>query len=176
MSRDEFTIATLVPESFEIELTGLSVLLEVCVAAGAAVNFVVPFSFDDSRLFWVEKVRPALAEGSRLVLVAYAEGGLVGSVQLDCATPPNQPHRAEVAKLLVDPEFRRRGIARALMVEIERQAKELGRTLLTLDTASDGAEALYASLGYQRVGVIPGYSRNPVEDDLDTTTIMYKQM
>ncbi|MEM8743609.1 MAG: GNAT family N-acetyltransferase [Pseudomonadota bacterium] len=176
MAENDFEIEPVSLETFEQRLTELAYLLEVCVAAGAAVNFVVPFSFDDSRHFWVEKVRPALAGGSRVVLVAYVEGRLAGSVQLDCATPPNQPHRAEVAKLLVDPEFRRRGIARALMVEIERHAKERGRTLLTLDTASDGAEALYTSLGYERVGVIPGFSMHPVEDGLDTTTIMYKQM
>ena len=176
MDKNSFEIELLSLETFEDRLTELAGLLEVSVAHGAAVNFVVPFSFDDSRLFWVKKVRPALAEGSRLVLVAHVEGRLAGSVQLDCDMPPNQPHRAEIAKLLVDPEFRRRGIGRALMVEIERLAKERGRSLLTLDTASDGAEALYGSLGYRRVGVIPGYSRHPVEDGYDTTTIMYKQM
>ena len=175
---DEITIAIeqLSPETFEHQLTDLARLLEVCVAAGASVNFVVPFSSDDSRRFWAEKVRPPLATGARVVLVAMVEGRLAGSVQLDCDTPPNQPHRAEVAKLLVDPEFRRRGIGRALMVEIERHAQELGRTLITLDTASDGAAALYESLGYQHVGVIPAYARHPVEDGYDTTTIMYKQM
>jgi ribosomal protein S18 acetylase RimI-like enzyme len=82
-----------------------------------------------------------------------------------------------VSKLLVDPEFRRRGLARALMVAIERRAAGLGRSLLTLDTRTgDKAEPLYASLGYETAGVIPGYCRDPFEDRLDSTTIMYKTL
>jgi len=88
---------------------------------------------------------------------------------------PNQRHRAEVRKLLVHPDARRRGIARALMAAIERRARHLGRSLLTLDTRTgDGAERLYASLGYETAGVIPGFARDTTEDRLDATTIMYK--
>ncbi|MDA7948363.1 MAG: GNAT family N-acetyltransferase [Hyphomicrobiaceae bacterium] len=176
MDDNGFEIELLSADAFEGQLTGLARLLEVCVAHGAAVNFVMPFGLDDSRSFWSEKVGPSLAAGTRVILVAKADGQIVGSVQLDCDTPPNQPHRAEITKLLVDPGFRRRGIGRALMVEIEKYANEMGRMLITLDTASDGAEALYVSLGYRRVGVIPAYSKHPTEDSLDTTTIMYKQL
>ncbi len=176
MPEQGLEIERVTPDTFRDHLDGLARLLEVCVVHGAAVNFVVPFSFEESRAFWEEKVRPALTSGSRIVLAAHADGGLAGSVQLDCDTPPNQPHRAEVTKLLVHPDFRRRGIGRALMVEIERQARQMGRTLITLDTASDGAEALYASLGYRNVGVIPSYARHPTEDGYDATTIMYKQI
>ncbi len=176
MTGNAYDIRHLSLADFESHLDDLARLLEVCVAHGAAVNFVVPFSLEDSRNFWEAKVRANLASGSRIVLAAHADGRLAGSVQLDCDTPPNQPHRAEVTKLLVHPDFRRRGIGRALMVEIERHANEMGRTLITLDTASDGAEALYASLGYRHAGVIPAYSRHPTEDGYDATTIMYKQM
>lgn len=110
-----------------------------------------------------------------MLLVAHNSERIAGSVQLDYDTPANQPHRAEIRKLLVHPEFRRRGIAQALMAELERRASRLGRCLITLDTRTgDKAESLYASLGYRTTGVIPGYCRDPVEDQLDSTTIMYK--
>ena len=89
---------------------------------------------------------------------------------------PIKRHHAEVSKVLVDPKFRRMGIARALMAGIERLASETGRWLLTLDTAGDAAEALYRSLGYQLAGVIPSYARNPFEDRYDATRIMYKNL
>jgi hypothetical protein len=98
-------------------------------------------------------------------------------VQLDYNTPPNQPHRAEVTKLMVHPEARRGGIARALMAALEHRATALGRSLITLDTRTgDMAEPLYTSLGYQTVGVIPGYCRDTIEDRYDPTTIMYKTL
>ena len=96
-------------------------------------------------------------------------------MQLGYDTPANLRHRAEVSKLLVHPTLRRRGIARALMAGLEREAARLGRSLLTLDTRTgDMAEPLYVSLGYRIAGVIPGYCRHPSEDRLDSTTIMYK--
>jgi ribosomal protein S18 acetylase RimI-like enzyme len=100
----------------------------------------------------------------------------VGTVQVDLATPPNQPHRGEIKKLLVHPSARRAGIARALMVAIEEQARDAQRTLLTLDTASVAAEHLYASLGYVRVGVIPHFSLPPDASELEGTTVMYKEL
>ena len=90
---------------------------------------------------------------------------------------PNQPHRAEVRKLMVHPDFRRQGIAKALMAEIEQHAINLGRTLLTLDTRTgDSAQSLYTSLGYITVGAVPGYCLDPFENHLDSTTIMYKNI
>jgi ribosomal protein S18 acetylase RimI-like enzyme len=98
-------------------------------------------------------------------------------VQLILATPPNQPHRAEVVKLLVHPDARRQGIARALMTAVEEIARSEGRTLLTLDTvAGSHAETLYRSLGYVVVGVIPGYARDPLTPQLRGATIMYKEI
>lgn len=158
-------------------LSELAALLHDCVLAGANINFVLPFSLDEAEAFWRDKVLPAQRQGSRLMLVARADGRLAGAVQLDSDTPPNQPHRAEVTKLLVHPDCRRRGLARALMAELERQAARQGRSLITLDTRSgDAAEPLYASLGYRTAGVIPDFCRDPLEDRLYPTTIMYKQL
>jgi ribosomal protein S18 acetylase RimI-like enzyme len=156
----------------------LGALLHACVYAGASISFVLPFTTDDSEAFWCNNVLPVVRNGTRVLLVARQNGRIVGSVQLDYDTPPNQPHRAEVRKLLVHPAFRRQGIAKALMVELERLASCLGRSLITLDTRTgDKAEPLYASLGYKTVGVIPGYSRDPInKDHLDPTTIMYKNL
>jgi GNAT superfamily N-acetyltransferase len=142
-------------------------VLHACVHAGASVSFILPFSRDDARAFWRDTVQSTVEAGTCRVLVARRSARIVGTVQLDLATPPNQPHRAEVKKLLVHPDERRGGIAMALMLAIEEQARDAGRTLLTLDTASFGAEQLYLSLGYVRVGVIPRYSRRPDSLELE---------
>ncbi len=170
-------IHALSADRLEARLAEFGGLLQACVAAGASVNFVEPFGHAEAEAFWREKVLPPLAAGRRLLLAAELEGRLAGTVQLDLDTPPNQPHRAEVLKLLVHPACRRRGVARALMRELERQAAGLGRHLLTLDTRSgDAAEPLYAALGYVTVGVVPGYSLDVRSQRLDPTTIMYRQL
>jgi GNAT superfamily N-acetyltransferase len=159
----------------EIEMMGA--VLHACVHAGASVSFVLPFSREDANAFWNLKVLPAVRSGTCRVVVARDAGQIVGTVQLDLATPPNQPHRAEVRKLLVHPRVRRRGLARALMLAIEEQARECHRSLLTLDTVTGGfAEPLYASMGYIKVGVIPRYAVRPDSPELDATTVMYKEL
>ena len=159
---------------------GLDMLAEVLratVLGGGSVSFVLPFELDDARRFFVDKVAPGVRARTRRVLVARMDGRIVGTVQLDIATPPNQPHRADVMKLLVHPDARRHGIARALMVAIEDVARKCGRTLLTLDTVTGGAaERLYASLGYVTSGMIPGYALNSRGTAVESTTIMYKQL
>ena len=158
-------------------LDALAGLLHACVHAGASINFVLPYSLADSQTFWRDKVVPAMRAGNRALLVIRTDARIAGSVQLDTDTPPNQPHRAEVSKLMVHPDFRRRGLARVLMAELEVQAQRRGRSLITLDTRTgDFAEPLYASLGYRTAGVIPGSCRDTVEDRLDATTIMYKAL
>jgi len=158
-------------------LDGLAGLLQACIMAGASIGFIMPHAYEDSEAFWIRKVLPALRDGSRLLLVAKRDDVIAGSVQLDYDTPANQPHRAEIRKLLVHPDFRRQGIARALMAEIELHAIRLRRSLITLDTRTgDGAEPLYRSLGYQTTGIIPGYCRDTLTDRLDATTIMYKNL
>ena len=176
MTGSTLEIECLSAQTIDNHLPDLAALLNACVHTGASVGFVLPHTVEDGLAFWSDKVRPAVATGRRLLLVAKADGRLAGSVQLDCDTFPYQPHRAEVAKLLVHPEARRKGIARALMVELETQAMQHGRTLLTLDTAGDAAERLYRSLGYQAVGAIPGYARDPIEDRYDATMFMYKTL
>jgi ribosomal protein S18 acetylase RimI-like enzyme len=159
------------------ELDGLTGVLHACVAAGASVNFVLPFSRNEAAAFWLQKVHPALKSGVRLLLVARMGEDLAGTVQLDLDTPPNQAHRAEVSKLLVHPDFRRRGIARRLMQAVEAEALVAGRTLLTLDTRTgDSAEPLYRSLGFVAAGTIPGFCRATDADRLDSTTYMYKAL
>ncbi len=175
MTRARLSITLLSAAEAAERLTELGALLQACVQAGASVGFVQPHAAADSAAFWRDAVLPAVRAGTRLLLVAQRDGALLGTVQLDTATPPNQRHRAEVAKLLVHPAARRQGIARALMAELERRAVALGRSLITLDTRSgDAAETLYAALGYRAAGRIPGYCRHPLEARLESTTVMYK--
>ena len=162
--------------SYEADVRSLAKLLHECVHAGAAVSFILPFSRAAAAAFWRDRVLPAVQAETSRVLVARLDERIVGTVQLDLATPPNQPHRGEIKKLLVHPALRRAGIARALMLAIENQARDDRRTLLTLDTASAAAERLYASLGYVRVGVIPRFSLHPESHELEGTTVMYKEL
>ncbi len=163
--------------SVEQEIDMLGEVLHAVVHGGAGVSFFVPFSRGDARAFWRDKVLPGVRARTRRVLVARAGGRIVGTVQMDFALPPNQRHRAEVAKLLVHPAARRRGVARALMTALETIAQSEGRTLLTLDTVTGShAEPLYRSLGYVVVGVIPRYARAALTPDLESTTIMYKEL
>jgi GNAT superfamily N-acetyltransferase len=159
------------------ELDGLAEVLHAAVYAGASVSFILPFSKDDARAFWADKILPDVRRRKRRVLIARSSGILAGTVQLNLDVPPNQAHRAEVIKLLVHPAERRRGIARALMTAIEAIARAEGRTLLTLDTRTgDAAEPLYLSLGYVLAGVIPRYARHPAESRLEGTSILYKEL
>jgi ribosomal protein S18 acetylase RimI-like enzyme len=174
---DEWRPAAADAARLESDLDALSEVLRAVVYDGAGVSFVVPFPLEDARAFWVDKVLPAVRAGTRRVLVAREGGRIVGTVQMDAATPPNQQHRAEVTKMLVHPSARQRGIARALMVALEQMAQSQGRTLLTLDTWTGSvAEALYRSLGYTTVGVIPRYARGSLTPELEPATFMYKEL
>lgn len=170
-------ISKLLPTDFIDELPGLTALLHACVMDGASIGFILPFTQREAESFWRDKVFPAVAQGTRIVLIAHLDGETCGTVQLDYDTPGNQVHRAEVRKLLVHPKSRRRGVAKALMAEIEAIASGLGRSLITLDTRTgDMAEPLYTGLGYNIAGVIPGYCRDTLTDRLDPTTVMYKNL
>ena len=173
----EIVISEIDADGLAEHLDGLAEILHASVHAGASVNFVLPFSLEDSRAFWRGKVFSSVEAGGRILLVALAGGSIAGTVQLDLDTPPNQPHRCEVTKLLVHPDFRNRGIARSLMGALEGRARDLGKRLITLDTRTgDMAEPLYRSLGYRTAGVIPGYSRAPDGERYDSTTYMYKAL
>jgi ribosomal protein S18 acetylase RimI-like enzyme len=163
--------------SVDSEIEILAEILHAVVHGGAGVSFFIPFSMDEARVFWIEKVLPPARDGKRRVLVARLEDRIVGTVQLDIDTPPNQKHRASLAKLLVHPNARRLGIGKKLMVKLEELARSEGKTLLTLDTVSGcPAEFLYRSLGYETAGVIPGYARAALTPDLEDATFMYKQL
>ena len=159
------------------DIASLGEILHAAVHGGAGVSFVVPFPIEDARAFWIERVVPAVGTGSKRVLVARDAGRIVATVQLDLPWPPNQPHRADVGKMLVHPDARRRGIARALMLALEDLARAGGRTLLTLDTVSGSpAEALYRSLGYVTIGVIPRFALKSRVRELEPATFMYTEL
>jgi len=151
----DITINKVKPNQFAEHLEGLAETLHACVQEGASVGFVLPFSLDASRQFWRDAIAPSLESGSNILFVAQTENDVVGTVQLCCATMPNQPHRADVAKMLVHPKHQRKGIGRMLLASLESEARGRGRTLLTLDTRTgDKAEPLYKSVGFEEAGVI----------------------
>jgi GNAT superfamily N-acetyltransferase len=142
-------------------LDGLAAILRDCVEGGASVSYMAPFSDEDARTAFEGFVADA-ERGGRLVLAALENGEVVGTVQVLLALPPNQAHRGEIAKLLVRRSARRRGVARRLMEAAEDEARAEGKTLLVLDTVTgDPAEALYAGMGWNRVGVIPNFALYP---------------
>ena len=146
----------------------LSDVLVDCVAGGASVSFMLPFGHADAAKFF-EKVIGSVARNETLLVAAKLNGYIVGTVQLGLDMPPNQPHRADIKKLLVHRSARKHGIGAALMQRAEQEAKARGRTLLVLDTASGDAERLYARSGWQRVGVVPDYAMWPQGGFCDTT-------
>ncbi|PND32695.1 acetyltransferase [Achromobacter sp. HZ01] len=178
MPESTYDLTLLPADAAETLLADLAELLRACVQDGASVGFVLPYAPADAQAYWRAKVLPGVAAGTLALWVARLDGRVAGSVQLDCDMPPNQPHRAELRKLLVHPDFRRRGLARALLREAEAMAARRGRSLITLDTRTgDKAEPLYASAGYRTAGRIPGFSRDPRDPSrLDATTVMYKQL
>ena len=146
--------------SVEAAIGELADVLADCVNGGASVNFMLPYGPDDAAQFF-RKVVAAMERGEIVLLAAKLDGRIVGTVQLGMDTPPNQPHRGEIRKLLVHRSARNAGVGAALMQAIEAIAKARGRTLLILDTASDSAERLYERGGWQRLGTIPDYAMWP---------------
>lgn len=154
------------------ELAG--VLLD-CVEGGASVSFMAPFSQAAAEAFF-SKCLIEIERGERILLAAFLGDQLVGTVQLYLATPPNQPHRADVAKLLVLRSARGQGVAARLMEQAEVAARAAGKTLLVLDTVTGStAERLYQRLGWNRCGVIPNYAMFPDGRWCDTT-VFWKRL
>jgi ribosomal protein S18 acetylase RimI-like enzyme len=166
---EQIEIRRLTGAELQAHLDGLAGVLHDCVAGGASVSYLEPFSREQARSAF-EDFAAEVEQGRRLILAAFAGGEVVGTVQVILALPPNQPHRAEIAKLLVHRSARRRGIAELLMERAESEARAEGKTLLVLDAVTgDSAERLYQRLGWTRVGVIPGYALYPDRRPCDTT-------
>ena len=150
-------------------LDELAAVLHDCVDGGASVSYMAPFTLEQARSAFEGFVAEA-EQGNRLVLAAFLDGDLVGTVQVILALPPNQPHRAEIAKLLVHRRARGRGIAQQLMEHAEAEARAEGKTLLVLDAVTGGdAARLYARMGWTTVGVVPGFALYPDGRPCDTT-------
>lgn len=162
------------PEEIGRRLRELCALLQTCVAAGASIGFLPPLDDADAAAYW-QGVADRVRSGEALLMcIEDAAGRLAGCVQLLLETRANGTHRAEVAKLMVDPADRRHGLGRALMQALEAEARRLGRTTLVLDTrAGDPSERLYTALAYVRAGEIPRYARS-ADGRLDGTAIYFK--
>jgi GNAT superfamily N-acetyltransferase len=159
----------------EPEIRALSDVLIDCVAGGASVSFMWPMTRAKAETFW-RNAAASLARGERLVLVAEDAEGIVGTVQVILNLPENQPHRGDVAKMLVHRRARRQGVGAALLIAAEQRAREAGRTLLVLDTVTGGdAERLYARQGWQRCGEIPNYALWP-DGAPCSTTVFFKSL
>jgi GNAT superfamily N-acetyltransferase len=159
----------------DVEIQALSELLIDCVEGGASVGFMQPLSRDKAGAFWLG-VAASVARGERILLIAGdAAGAIVGTVQVVFASFDNQPHRADVAKMLVHRRARRRGLGAALLIAAERAALDAGRTLLVLDTASGDAERLYLKGGWKRCGIIPEFALLP-GGGLCDTTVFYRTL
>ena len=157
------------------QLTALTEVLIDCVEGGASVSFMHPLSRERALSFW-EQVAQGVTTGSRAVLVAEDELGVCGTVQLVLQQPENQPHRADLAKLLVHRRARQRGVGAALVRAAEETALGCGKTLLVLDAVTHGdAARLYEHLGWQRVGDIPNYALFP-RGGFCSTTVYYRQL
>ncbi|HEY2153140.1 MAG TPA: GNAT family N-acetyltransferase [Vicinamibacterales bacterium] len=159
----------------DAQIDALADVLTDCVEGGASVGFMQPLTRDRAVAFW-RRVAIAVAAGDRALLIAEDAEGLCGTVQLVFDLPENQPHRADLAKMLVHRRVRRQGLGAALIRAAEATALECGKTLLVLDAVTGGdAERLYGNLGWQRVGVIPGYALMPRGERCDTT-VFYRRL
>lgn len=159
----------------DAQINGLADLLIDCVEGGASVSFMHPLSRERAVAFW-RQVAQDVAAQKRALLVAEDARGICGTVQLVFDLPENQPHRADLVKMLVHRRVRRRGLGTALMGAAETTALEFGRTLLVLDAVTNGDGArLYERLGWQRVGDIPNFALMPLGESC-SATFFYRQL
>jgi GNAT superfamily N-acetyltransferase len=173
--RDPIEIRRLAGAGLSEQLDALGAVLHDCVAGGASVGYMDPFTPEDGRRAF-EGFAAEVDAGRRVLLAAFADGEPVGTVQVITATMPNQPHRGEIAKMLVRRSARGRGVARALMERAEDEARTEGKTLLVLDAVTGGdAARLYDRLGWTTVGVIPNYALYP-DGRLCDTTVFWKSL
>jgi GNAT superfamily N-acetyltransferase len=159
----------------DAQIEALAELLIDCVDGGAGVSFMHPLAPSKAQAFW-RRVAAAVTAGERALLVAEDDAGIVGTVQLALDQPENQPHRADLSKMLVHRRARRQGLGAALIRAAEQTARDCGKSLLVLDTNAGGdAERLYARMGWVRVGTIPDYSLLP-RGGLCGTTLFYRSL
>jgi GNAT superfamily N-acetyltransferase len=174
---ESITIRHLSAQEAREQIGALSAVLIDCVEGGASVSFMSPLTRERADAFW-QGVAEGVAEGERILLVAQEDpsGRIVGTVQIVLKQPENQPHRADIAKMLVHGRARKRGIGAALMRAAEDAARRAGKTVLVLDTVTGGdAERLYERVGWIKSGVIPNYALWPKGGFCDTT-VFYKQI
>ncbi len=153
----------------------LAAILMNAVDAEAGVSFLSPLSKDVAEAFWIKQV-PDIGKEATTLFVAETDGKIAGTVMLQKAWAPNQPHRCEVAKLLVHTDFRKRGIGTKLMQALEGRARKLGFTLITFDTVAHGSvEKFYHDLGFTLVGYIPDYAMT-TKGGLHDTALFYKKL
>jgi GNAT superfamily N-acetyltransferase len=171
----EVSVRRVGPDETAACVDALADLLIDCVEGGASVSFMAPLSRERAQGFW-RGVADGVARGERVLLVAEDAEGVAGTVQLITGLPENQPHRADVAKMLVHRRARRRGIAQRLMAAVDEAARTERRTVLVLDTVTGGdAERLYERAGWQRVGTVPNYALMP-DGRFCGTTFFHKQL
>lgn len=172
-ARDETVIRRLSALA-DADIEQLAALLIDCVEGGASVSFMHPLTYDRASAFW-RRIADDVAAGRKMLFAAVDAGGIVGTVQLILDLLENQPHRADIAKMLVHRRARRRGIGAALMRAAEDDARAAGRTLLVLDTASGDAERIYRRLGWQLAGVVPDFALWP-RGGLCSTSFYYRKL
>jgi GNAT superfamily N-acetyltransferase len=159
----------------DAQIEGLADVLIDCVEGGASVSFMHPLTRERALAFW-RRIARGVAAGERALLVAEDAQGLCGTVQLVLDQPENQPHRADLSKMLVHRRVRRQGLGAALMRAAEATARDCGKTLLVLDAVTGGdAARLYERLGWVRVGAIPRYALMP-QGGLCSTTVFYRDL
>ena len=172
---NEVSVRRVGPNEAAACVEGLADVLMDCVEGGASVSFMAPLSRERAQDFW-RGVAEGVARGERVLLIAEDAEGIVGTVQLITGLPENQPHRADVAKMLVHRRARRRGIAQRLLAAVDEAARAERRTVLVLDTVTGGdAERLYQRAGWQRVGTVPNYALMP-DGRFCGTTFFHKQL
>ena len=171
----EVSVRRVGPNEAAACVEALADVLVDCVEGGASVSFMWPLPRERALAFW-RGVAEGVARGERVLLIAEDAEGIVGTVQLVTGLPENQPHRADVAKMLVHRRARRRGIAQQLMAAVDEAARAAHRTVLVLDTVTGGdAERLYQRAGWQRVGTVPNYALMP-DGRFCGTTFFHKQL
>jgi GNAT superfamily N-acetyltransferase len=169
------TIRCLTADEAPRHIDALADVLVDCVAGGASVSFMWPLSRERAQAFWRGALADA-ARGERVIVVAERGGEIIGTAQVILSLPENQPHRGEVAKVLVKRAARRHGLGARLMEAVETEALRRGKTVLVLDTVTGGdAERLYTRGGWQRVGVVPNYALTPGGEPCGTT-FFYKAL